>query len=57
MLENLIDLLLKILQENKFFNKFYYVCDGQSKCIYKIFCDLISTTFVKKPDILKSIKT
>ena len=46
--ENLIDIILKILQENQFSNKFYYVSDGNPVST-KYLCDLIGGNLCKSP--------
>ena len=50
-IENLIDLILKIINEDKFLNKNYFVSDGIR--IYKIFDRFNSKTFSKKPKYFK----
>lgn len=47
-LENLVDLILKVIEENKFLNNFYYVCDGNAVST-KHLSDLIANHLSKKP--------
>ena len=47
-LENLVDLILKIIKEEKFLNKYYYVSDGDSVST-KYLTDLIAKYLSKKP--------
>ncbi len=46
--DNLVDLIIKVIDENKFPNNFYYICDGNAVST-KHLSDLIANYLSKKP--------
>ena len=46
--DNLVDLIIKVIEEDKFLNNFYYICDGNAVST-KYLSDLIASHLSKKP--------